>query len=161
MVYRDIEKEKAYRKKWRQNNRQKISVKNKLYKRLHPEQSSTAWETRNPQRNLLVKARNRAKNKNIECSIDESDIIIPDVCPLLGIPLVKGKGNPAAGSPSVDRIDPSKGYVKGNIWVISWRANKLKSDASLDELERLVLGLKSKLGAVKDSDPVLLTGTEG
>ena len=57
---------------------------------------------------------------------------IPDVCPVLGIPLdqdPKGKGERSDNSPSLDKFIPSLGYVKGNIHIISWRANHLKNDA--------------------------------
>jgi len=39
--------------------------------------------------------------------------------------------------PSPDRIDPDRGYIKGNVIIVSWRANWLKSNATLDELQRM------------------------
>ncbi len=48
-------------------------------------------------------------------------------------------------SPSLDRIDSTKGYTKGNIWVISNRANTLKNDATLSELKLLVERLENAL----------------
>lgn len=91
----------------------------------------------NPIAVLLGSAKRRCKKRNIEFAIDHSDIVIPDVCPVLGIPLNPAKGCQTHNSPSLDRIDPSKGYVKGNVWVISWRANSIKSDASLYDLETI------------------------
>jgi len=44
--------------------------------------------------------------------------------------------------PSVDRIDPTKGYIKGNVEVISWRANHLKNNATVEELEAIVNYMK-------------------
>ncbi|MHB8563307.1 MAG: hypothetical protein ACYDDA_05035 [Acidiferrobacteraceae bacterium] len=70
------------------------------------------------------------------------DIIIPKTCPLLGIALERKPGVQAGSTPSLDRIDSSLGYVKGNVWVISWRANHIKTDASLEELKQLVAGLE-------------------
>lgn len=82
---------------------------------------------------LFDRARKRAQSRGLDFNITREDIIIPDVCPVLGIPLILGcKRGP--GSPSLDRIDPCLGYVVGNIRVISDRANRLKSNRSLAHL---------------------------
>jgi hypothetical protein len=47
-------------------------------------------------------------------------------------------GKPSPNSPSLDRIDNSKGYIEGNVIVVSWRANNLKRDASIQELQKIV-----------------------
>lgn len=80
-------------------------------------------------------AKARAKKAGIPFNIEVSDIIIPDICPLLNIPLEKTikKGNPY--TISLDKIDPNKGYVKGNIMVMSLKANVMKNNASLSELK--------------------------
>lgn len=75
------------------------------------------------------------------------DIHIPELCPVLGIHLSVKRGLKARGfalghSPTLDRIDNKKGYIPGNVAVISWRANALKKDASLQELEQLVKWLR-------------------
>ena len=96
---------------------------------------------------LLYHSKWRAKRDGLEFNLTAEDIVVPLTCPLLGIPLVlhyyskltKG-GDPAA--PSLDRLNPKKGYVKGNVAVISYRANSLKRDASLSELESLVENLR-------------------
>lgn len=69
-------------------------------------------------------------------------------CPALGIPLKFGTGNkPCRNSPSIDKIVPSKGYVKGNIQVLSYKANSMKSDATPKQLVKFsIWGLKSVLG---------------
>ena len=71
------------------------------------------------------------------------DIRVPKYCPLLGTLLEFG-GAPAT-SPSIDRLDPAKGYTKDNIWVISRRANAIKNDATPEELHRLTHNLVKKL----------------
>lgn len=48
-------------------------------------------------------------------------------------------------SPTIDRINPKLGYIKGNVWVISNKANRFKNDATLEELELLVANLRRKL----------------
>lgn len=92
---------------------------------------------------LFRNARSRAKKSNIEFSILESDIIVPEFCPILHIKLQENIISSKANSYSIDRIDSSKGYIKGNIHVISHRANQLKSDGTVRELELLLEYLKS------------------
>lgn len=78
-----------------------------------------------------------AKKREREFNLRVVDLQLPDNCPVLGIPL--DYGTPAKNfeaTPSIDRIDNTKGYVTGNVLVISTRANTLKRDASRDELER-------------------------
>lgn len=72
-----------------------------------------------------------------------ADLEVPDICPILGMELnylgVGEKGwTRGDDSPSIDRIDSSKGYEVGNIHVISWRANRIKNDSTLEELQALV-----------------------
>jgi len=92
---------------------------------------------------LLTKAKNRAKQKNLEFNIDITDIVIPKKCPVLGIDIISdGSKRYTNNSPSVDRIDNNKGYIKGNVTVISYRANALKNDATIEELQRIVKYMK-------------------
>jgi hypothetical protein len=83
---------------------------------------------------MLDRSKSRAKKKGFEHNITIDDIHIPDKCPLLGIPLFAGQGGVGPNSPTLDRIDSSKGYVKGNVWVISYKANTIKSNATPEEL---------------------------
>ena len=100
----------------------------------------------NQERYLLTSAKQRSKRKGIEFNIELEDIFIPSHCPLLGIQL-EMSGDPSHyNSPSLDRIDPCKGYIKGNIWVISKRANSIKTNATLEEISRVSVGLKDKFG---------------
>lgn len=64
---------------------------------------------------------------------------LPDYCPALGIKLdySDGKGKRTDNSPSVDKIIPAKGYTPGNIVVLSWRANRIKNDAEIEELLKI------------------------
>lgn len=93
---------------------------------------------------IIRSAKRRAALKHIPFDVDYTDIQIPEYCPLLGIKLNKhvGDGGRYDDSPSLDRIVPELGYVRGNVWVISDRANRIKSDATLDELQLLVNNLK-------------------
>lgn len=94
---------------------------------------------------MIRSAKQRASKYNIPFNIDYTDIEIPEYCPLLNIKLVKHIGDYSKSpfdSPSIDKIIPELGYIKGNIWVISNKANRIKNDASLLELELLVNNLK-------------------
>lgn len=83
---------------------------------------------------MLDRSKSRAKKKGFEHTITIEDIHIPEVCPLLGIPLFPGIGGVCPNSPTLDRIDSSKGYTPDNIWVISYKANTIKSNATPEEL---------------------------
>lgn len=96
-------------------------------------------------RKLLESAKNRARRKGVPFHITIDDFEIPDVCPLLGIQLKRNKGQAADDSASLDRLIPEKGYVKGNILVISRRANVIKNNASIDELMTLTENLHAIL----------------
>jgi len=93
-------------------------------------------------------ARQRAKRNGLEFKIQLEHISIPDVCPVLGIRLKQslGKRGPSDCSPSLDRLIPSKGYVPGNVAVISHLANRLKTNASAAQL-RLVADYIDKFTA--------------
>ena len=103
----------------------------------------------NYEKYLFNSARQRAKRDNIEFSITSDDIKIPDYCPCLWIPLVKMIGNNNGkrndSSPSLDRVDSTRGYVKDNVSVISWRANRLKHNATMHELKGIVRYTEGRL----------------
>jgi len=90
----------------------------------------------------LNSIRDRAKKKNVPCDLTVQDLkdMLPTYCPILGIPLIRraDRWDNQPGSPQVDRIIPELGYVKGNVQIISRRANGIKSDASLDEIKLVV-----------------------
>ena len=95
------------------------------------------WITRNLEKHMLIRSRRTAKMRGWSFDLELSDIVVPETCPLLGYKLERstdGSRRKSPCTPSLDRIDSTKGYIKGNVWVISWRANQLKSDATLQEL---------------------------
>lgn len=93
---------------------------------------------RNPAMTLMKEAKHRATKKNLKFDIQISDIILPTHCPIFGIPLSFSTGRRMDNSYSLDRVDNTKGYIKGNVLVVSWKANRMKGDASIKDLERLV-----------------------
>jgi hypothetical protein len=88
-------------------------------------------------RRLWGKSKKRAKADSIEFDLSPEDIIVPLECPVMGVPLLFEKGI-SDHLPSLDRVDNSKGYVRGNVRVISWRANYLKKNLTLEQMKRLL-----------------------
>ena len=86
---------------------------------------------------MIVSARSRAKKNGIVFDITKEDVTIPKRCPLLGLTLKVGNGKIHRASPSLDRLFPELGYVKGNVRVISYKANSIKQDATAKELKRI------------------------
>lgn len=87
--------------------------------------------------NLVRLARYRAKRDGLPFDLRTGDISVPSLCPVLGIPLVPCRGRPGPQSPSLDRVIPDLGYVRGNVTVISMRANALKNNATPEELRAI------------------------
>jgi len=100
------------------------------------------WRVNSPAEYLLSGAKQRARRGGLPFDIDATDIIIPECCPLLGLRLVPLGGKRTDATPSLDRINPVRGYIKVNVWIISWRANRLKNDATVEEIEAMVTGLR-------------------
>jgi hypothetical protein len=84
---------------------------------------------KDPRYALLHAAKHRALKFKRDFDLTLDDIVIPEVCPVLGIPM---------DSPSLDRKENHLGYTKGNTRVISLRANKLKNDSTIEELEKIL-----------------------
>ena len=95
-------------------------------------------ELERPTYTVLRNARTRAKRDGAVFTISEADIHIPDVCPAIGISLYK---SPTLGggphSPSLELIDPSKGYTPGNVLVVSALVKRIMSDATLEEMKAI------------------------
>lgn len=89
----------------------------------------------NIQERLYHSCKHRATRQSLPFNLALEDIVVPVVCPILGLILDPRGGKRSDLTPTVDRINPLKGYTKDNIVVCSWRANKLKSDATITELD--------------------------
>jgi len=88
-------------------------------------------------------AKLRAKEKGVPFSITEDDFYLPIYCPLLGTELdyAMGKGY-RPNQASLDRKNPELGYVPGNVWVISRKANTMKNNATQEELQKFTMNLR-------------------
>ncbi len=101
------------------------------------------WQTVDRKHKMLLKQRHRAKARGIDFSITSKDLVLPIHCPILGIKLDYYSSYSYANNiASIDRIDSSKGYIPGNVKVISLLANRIKSDASIRVLEKILSYMK-------------------
>ena len=67
-------------------------------------------------------------------------------CPVLGIEMVfGGTGSIQDNSASIDRFDTTQGYIKGNVWIISYKANRMKSDATIDDIKKVYDYMKANM----------------
>jgi hypothetical protein len=154
MGFSTVEQEREYARKYYADNRARILERAKQRYAESPEIRETKsayrkqwWQSVSADWNrykiyMVRRAKHRAKKLNLPFNITTDDIHIPERCPIFGTILQVAVGRHKDASPALDRIVPEKGYVKGNVIVISHRANVLKRDASLEELEKLVDGLR-------------------
>ena len=116
---------------------------------LCPQCNSNRVKSTSSEKKMLNRARNRARERGLEFSLELSDIKIPDICPILGIPLRVHSGTSGGKpfSPALDRIDNSKGYIPGNVMVISHLANCMKSSATNEQLHAFADWVKLNISA--------------
>jgi hypothetical protein len=133
-------KEKA--RQYYHDNKEKVLENVKSYRDANRpliQQKGKEYYRRKLKNRLLNAARARARKYGYDFDLTVDDIIMPKYCPLLGIEMFvtesrKGKKH---SSFSLDRIDSSKGYVKGNVWVISMMANSMKSDSNYEDFKKM------------------------
>lgn len=121
-----------------QVNKKEYDRKRYLSKPEYFKEISSVWRNKNIEWFMFNSAKHRAERKNIPFELERKDIVIPEVCPILGCKLENSNSSYSNKdcSPSLDRKDPKLGYTKENIWVISNKANTMKSNASVEELKK-------------------------
>lgn len=144
----------AYMRRWKRDNKKKVNrinnnwkdknrdlvrsrEKDRAYKRAGTGEGYRALWFNN--------IKFRAKKKGLPFDITLDDLVFPDVCPVLGIPIRARSGAFSDNSPSIDRTIPALGYVKGNVSIMSYRANRIKCHASLAELKAIVAYMEREL----------------
>lgn len=125
---------KKYRKEKQEHYRQYMENRRKTDNENIKQTKNKSWQNLDPRKKMLQQAKNRCNRKNLEFNLDLNDIILPQVCPLLEIPFVVGTKDNYEYTYSLDRIDSSKGYIKGNVWVITKLANSMKNSATKKQL---------------------------
>lgn len=96
------------------------------------------------QSSFFTRKKQNAKNTKWDWNITMSDLLWPSHCPILGIELDWFAEKRQENSPSIDRIDSNIGYEKGNVCIISWRANRIKNNGTKEEHQLIVDFLDSK-----------------
>lgn len=128
------EKNAKYQEKWNASKRAR--------------DAKQRWKERDPKNawacSAVGGAKARARAKGLKFDLDKAYVraLCADVCPVLGTPFVWFGQKLRPESPSLDRIRPDLGYVKGNVAVISQRANAIKSDAAVHEIEAVAAWLR-------------------
>lgn len=112
------------------------------------------WKDADPVGYMLHHAEGRARSQGIPFNLTREDLVMPDVCPVLGLPFEWGVGQMGwrnMRAPSLDKIKPQLGYVSGNVRIISNRANHLKSNGTISEFEAVIAYMKRE-GCNRDLD---------
>ena len=162
MPYKDINKRREYdRKRYKRDRIKMLARKHEAYtyNYAYNKEKRDAYYLANKDRlneakrkwrrehydefyiqSLIDGARHRAKEKGLDFTITVNDIKLPTTCPVLGIPIYINKGGKSGkdNSPSLDRKDNSIGYVPDNTVVISYRANRLKSNGTVEEFRKII-----------------------
>lgn len=151
------EAEKLRAREMRAFDREPSRAAARRYNARHPERHQEArrgWRYANPVKRLLQTAKDRAKLRGHAFTITEADLKpFPTHCPVLGIELqyggVRGKNLRAKDKwalASIDRRNNALGYVPGNAFIISLRANMLKSDGTPAELRAIANWMENANG---------------
>lgn len=114
---------------------------NRKHWAIHKEKTNRQRRERHhtdPCRNIYYQCKARAKREGIPFDLERSDLKLPDVCPVLGIPLIVSEGRPSDNSPTIDKFIPELGYVKGNIAIISYLANRIKTNATTEQVRKVL-----------------------
>lgn len=130
----ELSRKKRYNKEWREKNKDYLREYHRQYHKDNKDYRKN-YRLKNIEKFMLRDAKNRAKSQNVPFDITTEDIIIPEYCPILDIKLEHCTDQGRA--PSLDKLIPSLGYVKGNISVISYRANHIKNNMTLKEIIKM------------------------
>ncbi len=149
MPHKNKDIARNYRKIWKQNRRKE----DKEYATIQ----NRKWRDSNPKGYLLSRARARSRSENLPFNLSVNDLQMPEYCPIFGLKLEfsNGRNTRPDNIPTLDRTIPSLGYVKGNVSIISMKANRLKSNASLKELKQIVAWLETKILQMEDISIIL------
>jgi hypothetical protein len=135
---------------WAKANRARANQFQYRWQREHPEATAAIrarYKENHPDVGIYNIMKQRAKRRGVPCTLTFQQVarMVADtpVCPVLGIPLQRAKDKPNDNSPSLDCFYPELGYVPGNVFVISYRANVLKNSATLEEVRAMLAWMEA------------------
>jgi len=123
----------------RQEQKQK-ELNEKMFKKWGPQ-----WNNKEHRKSLIYqimrekfrKKKSNAVREGKEFTVEFGELEFPTHCPILGLELDYFTENKSENTVSFDRIDSNKGYVSGNVVIISWRANRIKNNGTADEHQKI------------------------
>ena len=144
---------RAKQKAYTDANREALNAKARAYKAANRERliaEQRAWyhanKTRLSKERLLAGAKYRAQQQGIAFDLTVDAIHWPDTCPVFGTQLTyNGQQGGKDSRASLDKLDCTKGYTVDNVRVISQRANRIKADATIDDLRKIVAYIEQHL----------------
>ena len=128
---RDIENRRKWGRENYAENRNRIAAYRKN------------WHAKDPRKQMIASAKVRAKRDRVPFELLPTDFEIPKECPVFHCPFEFGTRTNHRWAPTLDKVIPTLGYVKGNVQIISHRANMLKGNATLLELKQLITFLEN------------------
>lgn len=140
MAYKNKEDKNACQQRYQKRHRDRQNKWQRDWYNRNKEKESLRKQdqrTTDPIGYILSRIKSKAKREGREFNLSREDIVIPEICPVLLIPLKFGPYKERWSSPSVDRIDNSRGYTKDNVAIISFKANMYKSNMSKEDIKRL------------------------
>ena len=159
-----VKDSEAYKERANKRKRDRLRNDPEYREKVNFQKRASAW--RNRKYRLWKGAKDRAERDGLPFDITIDDIFIPDMCPILNVFFVPGTSKDYRYTPSLDKIIPEKGYVKGNIAVITNLANVMKNSASPEELRAFAANIgkyldgdivqpppKEEGGEVEDKEP--------
>lgn len=126
--------------------------RHKIWYEANKESKSTkekAQHRKNPVKKMIQHAYERAIKYGIDFCLNPNDVLVPDKCPYLGIPLYVGNGTLGPNSPTIDRIWPHLGYIPSNVIVVSHLANRMKNTATPE----MVVEMGQRMESLIKEDP--------
>lgn len=130
------------KRKYYQENKKDLLEKQRIKRNTHSYRAKNRLQQKqyrknNPVKLLIMWARNKCKKRDIEFNLKEKDLTYTGICPVFNIKLEMG-GENLDNSPTLDRIDPNKGYIAGNVQIICHLANRIKNNATEEQIKLIL-----------------------